>query len=278
MTGRYPIERTNERVLPADYRGPIDIWDIDKTYLESEFESIRDLLRGAFERAIDKRTKPGMRAVLRALRRGTAPGSGAGAPVPVRTPLYFVSASPPELRRVLEGKMLIDGVEYDGIAFKDQLGLMKARRFRELRRHVAYKLAALFEYRAEWPAGAREWLYGDDAETDALIYSLYAQVRAGTLGGEALAEELAKHGVARGDRRLIATLAALAAEKSPPPAGGSVEAIYIVRVSKAPKVDPAAFPLVRPVSGAVELAVDLARRGRIPESAIAEVEKEVAGA
>ena len=43
------------------------------------------------------------------------------------------------------------------------LSLVRARRFREVRRHVAYKLTALLAYRLEWPPGAREWLAGDDA-------------------------------------------------------------------------------------------------------------------
>ena len=38
----YPHSRTNDRVLAADYAGPVDVWDIDKTYLESEFERFRD--------------------------------------------------------------------------------------------------------------------------------------------------------------------------------------------------------------------------------------------
>jgi hypothetical protein len=260
----FPHVRTSERAIPDSYRGPVDVWDIDKTYLESEFENWRDLLRGAFERSIDKRARPGVKGILRALRSAR----------PERTPLYFVSASPPELRAVLEGKMLLDGVEWDGISFKGHLQLARARRFREMRRHTAYKLTALLEYRAEWPAGAREWLYGDDAESDAAIYSLYAEIRAGAVGGEALEKELATREVSAQDRRVIVDLAAEAARRAPPPAGGSVEAIYIFRVAKAPPLDLAAFPRVTPVADALALAHDLARRGRIPADAAADVARD----
>ena len=30
---RYPLFRTNDRPLPADYSGPLYVWDIDNTYL-----------------------------------------------------------------------------------------------------------------------------------------------------------------------------------------------------------------------------------------------------
>jgi hypothetical protein len=267
---RYPHVRTNNRPLPPGYCGPVDIWDIDKTYLESEFDRLRDIVRTAFETAIDKRARPGVVPLLRALRRGPVPGAP-------RAPLYFVSASPPELRTVLEKKMLLDAIEWDGIAFKDYRGLLRARRWREFRRHVPYKLTALFEYRAEWPAGAREWLYGDDAETDPVIYTIYAEIRDGTLSGEALDRELVKIQVGEDDRRAIARLAARAQEAAPPGRSGSVEAIYIFRVAKAPPFDLAAFPRVTPVADALELARDLARRGRIAPADVEEVERAMRG-
>ncbi len=267
---RYPLARTNDRPLPPDFCGPIDVWDIDKTYLETEFERWRDLVRTAFETAIDKRARPGIVPLLRALRRGPVPGAP-------RTPLYFVSASPPELRTVLQGKMLLDGVEWDGMAFKDYRSLLRARRWRELRRHVPYKLTALLEYRAEWPPGAREWLYGDDAETDPLVYSLYAEIRAGALSGDSLEEALARAEVGARDRRAIRDLAARAQEVAPPPPGGagSVEAIYIFRVAANPPFDATAFARITPVADAADLARRLLARGRILESDVEAVVRDM---
>ena len=40
-------------------------WDLDKTYLRSEFDSLRSLLRTAFERAEDKVDVPGVAELLR---------------------------------------------------------------------------------------------------------------------------------------------------------------------------------------------------------------------
>jgi hypothetical protein len=259
----FPLERTNDRALPPDYAGPIDVWDIDKTYLESEFESFRDLVGRAIELAVDKRTRPGVAPLLRALRRGPAPHDL----LAFRAPLYFVSASPPQLRRTLERKMLLDGVEWDGISFKDHLSLMRARRFSEVRRHVAYKLTALLEYRREWPAGAREWLYGDDAETDPLVYSLFADIRAGTLASGRLDHALARYKVSGDDRHAIHALA----EETP---RGDIGGIFIFRVAATPKFDLAEFPRVTGVSSAVECAARLVAAGRIAAEALEEVKRE----
>jgi len=258
----YPLERTNDRVLPSGYDGPVDVWDIDKTYLRSEFESVTDLLKGALLTAIDREPMPGTVPLLRALRRRGAGG--------LRAPLYFVSASPPELRRTIEKRMLLDGVEFDGIAFKDYRALIRARRWRQLRNHMAYKLAALLSYRADWPDGAREWLFGDDAESDALIYATYADVRAGKLRGLALDRALRDAGVSEKDRvRLLRAAAAL-------PARDSVEAAYIFRVAARPKLDVASFaPRVTPVRDALEAAEDLARRGRLAAEDVAEVARAI---
>ena len=40
-------------------------WDLDKTYLRTEFDSLRDILRTALERPDEKRTNPGASTLLR---------------------------------------------------------------------------------------------------------------------------------------------------------------------------------------------------------------------
>ena len=66
-------------------------------------------------------------------------------------------------------------------------------RFRALRDQLGYKLPALpFQARATMNHGddglRRETLFGDDAEADAFVYSLYADVLAGTVAEETLIE------------------------------------------------------------------------------------------
>lgn len=292
MDYHFPLESSGCDL--TGYAGPVDVWDIDKTYLLTEFERLRDLLSRAFEGAIEKETRPGAAPLLVGLR-GESPGEAApgedaqdGAapseanesePAPRTTaPLFFISASPPQMRAVIEQKMQLDGVRFDGVCFKDYMGLLKRGRIREVKRHTAYKLTALLLYRVMWPQGAREWLVGDDAEFDAAIYSMYAQIRAGELLGKALERELRSYRVRSEDREAIARLAERAAEASPAPAGGSVEAIYIFAEAARPKLDLATLPRVIPVRDALDLAERMAARGRIGARTVAAVRREIAEA
>jgi len=266
---RYPLQRTNTRDL-SGYEGPIDVWDIDNTYLLTKFERLRDLLMRAFEGADDKRARPGAVQLMRGLRRGAG---GADR----NTPLYFVSASPPQLRSVLEEKMRKDGVVFDGIAFKDHLSLLAGGRLRDLRRHTPYKLAALLEYRCEWSPSAREWLYGDDTESDARIYSIYAEIRAKTLLGKALDKRLDELRVRKDEREGIIALADRANELSPPPPEGSVQAIYIFAASDKPPLNINDYTRVVHVKDALFLARILEARGRIDPSTVEMVAHDVEG-
>jgi predicted component of type VI protein secretion system len=154
-------------------------WDLDKTYLKSEFDSVRDLVKIPFERPEDKVAAPGVAALIRALR---AVGTAGGLQVRV----YFVSASPPQIGKAIRDKLALDGIEYDSIAFKNQLQHLVRGKFRNLREHIGYKLAELLKGRHDAPAHAREFLFGDDWESDPLIYSLYADVIAGRVSEDEL--------------------------------------------------------------------------------------------
>jgi Phosphatidate phosphatase APP1, catalytic domain len=147
-------------------------WDLDKTYLKSEFDSMRDLVKIPFEKPQDKVEAPGVAALIRQLR---AVGATAGREVRI----YFLSASPPQIGRAIKEKLALDGIEYDGIVFKNQLHHLVRGKFRNLREHIGYKLGELLKSHLTAPRHAREFLFGDDWESDPLIYSLYADVLAG---------------------------------------------------------------------------------------------------
>jgi len=147
-------------------------WDLDKTYLKVEFDRVRDLVRIPFERAADKVAAPGVSELIRCLRTA-AEERGRG----VR--IYFLTASPPQLGRAIKEKLALDGIRYDGIAFKNQLQNLMRGKFRNLREQVGYKLVELLRGRMEVPPTAVEFLFGDDWESDPLVYSLYADIVAG---------------------------------------------------------------------------------------------------
>lgn len=216
------VQRSNDRAFPSEWQGDIFVWDIDKTYLDTRFSSLRGLLGIPFEFAVDKRAVPGTVPLLRALRHGPGEESALA-------PLYFVSGSPRELRRVVERKMTLDDVQFDGIAFKDQLALLRAGRPQSLLEQVGYKLQALLLYRRDHPRDARYVLFGDDVERDLEVFLLFGEICAG-LRGAALRARLAAWGVHRADIEACSSLAdALPAEPDP------VRHIFIHQVRSAQK-------------------------------------------
>lgn len=242
---RYPLSIENERELPEGYDGAAFVWDIDKTYLSTAFSSVRGLLRIPLEFAVDKIAIPGMPEVLRALRRGTGEQYAGW-------PLYFVSASPPQVRRVLEHKMLMDGVEYDGLTSKDWVRCLIQFRPGRLREQVGFKLCAMLEGRLARPT-AREYLFGDDVEQDAAAFYLYARLLSGELSPGEGADVMRENGVKRDDRRC-----AFGMLETLPRKLGRVERIFINLERNTP---PDRFEqyggMVIPVRGAGQLALAL---------------------
>ena len=150
----------------------ISRWDLDKTYLRTEFATVRDLVRTALERADEKRTNPGAATLLREMAR-------AGVSI------HILSGSPEQMRRRLEDKLRLDGIVWDSFTLKPNLQNMLRLRFRALKDQLGYKLPALLQARTSAGAtDACETLFGDDAEADAFVYSLYADVMAGRAGEE----------------------------------------------------------------------------------------------
>lgn len=149
-------------------------WDLDKTYLRTEFDSLRDLVRTAFEQPHEKRAVPGASTVLREL-------ADAGARV------HILSGSPRQMKGALTAKLQLDGVRWDELTLKPNLSNALRLRLRALRDQLGYKLPALLATRLgeEATRGGRppppEVLVGDDAEADAFVYSLYADVAAGVV-------------------------------------------------------------------------------------------------
>lgn len=166
-------ESSRASLIPVEPR-LVARWDLDKTYLRTEFDTVRDLLRTALERPDLKRTVPGAAALLRELRKGGAR-------------IHILSGSPRQMRGILEEKLAIDRVRYDELTLKPNLSNAVRLRFRAMRDQLGYKLPALLEARArdqhlaEAPSALSEVLVGDDAEADAFVYSVYADICHGTV-------------------------------------------------------------------------------------------------
>ena len=144
-------------------------WDLDKTYLLTDFESVSGLVRSALEAPEEKRNVPGSGALLRAL--SLRPASR----------VVIVSGSPTQMRPVLERKLHMDGVRFHELHLKDNVRNLRKGHLRAVKGQFGYKLPALLRGRAGLGRGVHEHLFGDDAEVDALVYSVFADAVAGRL-------------------------------------------------------------------------------------------------
>ena len=138
------------------------ICDIDKTYIETNFESIVSMAKIAFEEATEKQTVDGAAELLRSLywEATESPAS-----------IHFVSASPPQMKTVLAAKLANDRIPWQTITFKNQAYNLKKGRMGALKRHAVYKNASILSILASKPETTTLTLIGDNAELDGFIYS-----------------------------------------------------------------------------------------------------------
>jgi hypothetical protein len=156
-------------------------WDLDKTYIHTDFDSLKDLVRTFWQAPEDKRSIAAAPTLLRAL---LSPPEGAD---PRR--VTFISGSPRQMRRVLTEKLRLDGVEPDAFVLKPNLSNLLKFRFRALNEQLGYKLSALLASRFGG-SEVQEVLVVDDSEADARIYSLYADIIGGAIRRETVEDAL----------------------------------------------------------------------------------------
>lgn len=192
------------------------VWDIDKTYLDTHFETLRGLIRTALEKAFQKRNIPGTGSLVRAIT-SSRDESEQSKPFPI----YFISASPPQLERRIRAKLELDGIKPYGIFFKDNLRNLRPKYFRRLNKHVGFKLQALLELRTRLRADVKQVLWGDDSESDAIIYSIYSDICARRIAPDDVRHILERFMVPKPQREYVLDL------QSQIPTQDPVEKIYI---------------------------------------------------
>ena len=259
----FPIHRVCYRTLDPDYVGVVFVADIDRTYLMTRFSSLRGMARIPFERAEHKQDIEGMARLFREIRSGPQ-GQDRD------TPLFFVSASPRQLRPVIEKKMVLDGIGFDGTTFKDWGKVVGKMRFHRLREQIGFKLTALLTNRAQLPVGAHEVLLGDDLEHDPLTYCIYADLLGGRIGPDDAARVLQKNGVLAIDARSIA-----ASVRALRPGKGVQRALIRLERHAEPEALVDFAPGVVPCTGAFQMAVTLWRLGCIGRAGIGRVASEM---
>ncbi len=141
------------------------IWDLDKTYLDTHFESFSGLMRTIFEKAFQKRNVPGTAELVKALSKKTSP-----------LPIYFISASPPQMQEKIKSKLDLDGIKPFGFLSKDNLKNLRPALWKHLTNHIGFKIQALMEIRLLLSKDCKMICWGDDSESDATIYSLFSDI------------------------------------------------------------------------------------------------------
>ena len=237
-------------------------WDLDKTYLETDIHSVRGLVRAALEKASQKRNVPGSAALLRALIDWDD-----------ACRVAILSGSPTQMRNVLEEKLALDGIRFDTLVLKDNVGNIRRGRLRAVTGQIGYKLPALLRQRKGVGAAVRETLFGDDAEVDAVIYSIYADAVAGRISEEDVAR-IMEVGGAYGDSIEAAVHAMRQIGRA-----DAVEDIFI-RVDRGVPIGEfrRLGPRVIPVFSWLQAAVMLWKRGRLGPRGVEDVARAVSEA
>lgn len=164
------------------------IWDLDKTYLDTTIDSLGGLWQAVIERAFSKRNIPGTDTMLRALAQQREQAMGN-----LIFPIYFITASPPQMEERISEKFAFDNIRPMGCFYKDNLRNLRPGRFWRLTKQVGYKLQALMQLRLRLSEDVKQTCFGDDSESDAVIYNLYSDICARRLSASEIRRVLGRY-------------------------------------------------------------------------------------
>ena len=147
------------------------VWDLDKTYLDTSIDSFRGLMMTIFEKSFSKKNVPGASALLRSLGRYRRKHFS-----DPELPLFFVSASPPQMETKIHEKFRLDEINPLGMFYKDNLRNLRPSRFTFLKNQVGYKIQSLLQLRVDLHPQVKILCFGDDSESDVIIYNLFSDI------------------------------------------------------------------------------------------------------
>lgn len=241
------------------------VWDLDKTYLDTSWASLSELWRTAIEKAFQKKNIPGTATLVRALRAGWEDQRGQ-----LSFPIYFITASPPQMEEKIVQKLDLDEIRPLGSFFKDNLRNWKPTRWWRLTNQVGFKIQALLQLRTRLKDDVRQVLWGDDSESDAVIYSLYSDICARRWSEKQLIELLSRLHVVGEQTETILDL------QDEIPASDPVEKIYI---NLATDTDPEYYLKFGrrcvPTLNSLQAALDLFQDARLSAPRVLEVARDM---
>lgn len=241
------------------------VWDLDKTYLDTTIDSLSGILMTAMERALAKKNVPGTSTLLQSLSQAWTSTHQQS-----RLPIYFITASPPQMEaRILE-KFEIDGIRPFGCFYKDNLKNLHPKRWWRLRRQVGYKIQALLQLRTRLREDVRQVLWGDDSESDAIIYNLYSDICARRISAQEIRNVLRSFFVTGEQVDRILALQANVPESDP------VDRIYINLATDTDADWYLKFGRrTLPISNYFQVAVDLFQDQRISSDSVLSIAQDM---
>lgn len=147
------------------------VWDLDKTYLDTSIDSLSGLFYTIFEKAFAKKNVPGTPDLIRSLARFRKKHFNEQ-----DFPLFFVSASPPQMESKIYEKFVLDEIQPIGMFYKDNLKNLAPKKFLFLKKQVGYKVQSLLQLRTRLSKNVQMICFGDDSESDATIYNLFSDI------------------------------------------------------------------------------------------------------
>jgi hypothetical protein len=241
------------------------VWDLDKTYLDTSWASLSELWRTALEKAFQKKNIPGTATLVRALRAGWEDNRGQ-----LAFPIYFITASPPQMEEKITQKLTIDDIKPLGAFYKDNLRNWKPSRWWRLTKQVGFKVQSLLQLRTRLKEDVRQVLWGDDSESDAIIYSLYSDICARRWTEKQLIEILSRLHVIGEQTETILDL------QDQIPVHDPVEKIYI---NLATDTDPEYYLKFGrrcvPTINSLQASLDLFQDGRLSVARVLEVARDM---
>ncbi len=249
------IDKDIEKSLQTTY-----IWDLDKTYLDTKFESVKGLIRAAMEQGSQKKNIPGTGELVRNIKVFHEES--------MKTPfaIYFITASPPQIETKINEKLHFDDIHPNGIFFKDNMQNLKPKRLWRLTKQVGFKLQSLLQLRLRLSENVKQVLWGDDSESDAVIYSLYSDICAQRLTQEQIQKILKFYHVTGKQVDTIMGLAASIPKSDP------VEKIYInLEIDTDSEYYIKFGRRILPTYNSLQTALDLFQDGRLLKENVAAV-------
>ncbi len=249
----------------SDQHSEIYVWDLDKTYLDTSWNTLGELFRTVFEKSFQKRNVPGTSTLVWSVKENWESNHSE-----LRFPLFFITASPPQMEVKIKEKLGIDQIVPEGIFFKDNLRNIHPARWRRLTQQVGFKIQALMQLRSKFQKEISQVLWGDDSETDATIYSLYSDICSRRWDEKDLIKLLKHFGVGRAQIDTILDLQDQCPEHDP------VEKVYI---NLAVDTDPEYYlkfgRRIVPTYNSFQTSLDLFQDSRLKEGQVLRVAQDL---